>query len=555
MASSKYTELMFVPQFSPDATKRNRELEIAKQKSHAAKVAHQKRKQKQETPASGRHPAFLPYPPENQPDEDYPLNLLRRRQPKITSQTLLDILPGGHSDPFNAQALPISPRVNQLITFIRDAYLPGVYITSFMKIKEPVRGAPMCTTIAEGFHVTGRRTAARVWESMKEELSDEGRALAWVSSYIPVLAKYSPEDTARDLNLMAIKMRAQSLRILKDRIANLSTEAQPNISLVSQIVSLFRASCKENDIASAKIHAEIIRHLIDRVEQPDRHIQVLFTTVMNNDTEVAVSHMRNTIFDFEGWVRQQLNKLWVDKAETNMPLVSEEYRDLHPCIQLPATRDACIRLRRYLLTRQTLVNLNDPQDLDRTDAVFTVFTQDSLYDSGVLINVYINLVAGKVYQMKAAFRHMEASIALTTLHVLRRGVFEATIYGGDHRIRYHVTTITHLEGTMRTMLKLASPEDLAQYGAAILWIFFYGARFEWRINKRSLDQGLKPEKTWFTEMFARQARELKITQWNDAREALSKFVFYEFLEPNLPAWYEETLSAGKEGITTAHQVW
>jgi hypothetical protein len=468
-------------------------------------------------------------------------------------------------------AVPITPEVNHLIRFIRDAYLPGLYITSYMKFKEPVRGAPRLTTIGEGFHVAGRRQAAKVWDSMKEELSDEGRALAWISSYIPVLARYSSRDTARDLNLTAIKMKAKSLKILTAKIARLPNDSPPDVALVAQIVSLFRASCKEGDLESAKIHAEIIRRLIDRVGdgQPPagssaavaaaaaadrRHLQVLFVTVMNNDTEIAVSQMRNTFFDFEHWVQKQLSKFWADTSEAAMPPTSSDYRNLHSSIEVQSTRVACVRLRRYLLTRQTLVNLDDPHDLERTDSVLGVFIMYSLYDSGVLVNNYMDLVGGRrTVGGKSAnsVQLLEALVALTTLHVLRRGIFEATIYGGDYRIGYHVTTVAHLQATARTALEVAPADELGRYGEALLWIFFYGARFEWQVaqkTKKDQDKGKATQKTkcWFTSRFARQTQQLGLTQWPDARRVLDQFVFYEFLEPDLPAWYDEVVSGLEE---------
>ncbi|EXJ76447.1 uncharacterized protein A1O5_00955 [Cladophialophora psammophila CBS 110553] len=410
-----------------------------------------------------------------------------------------------------------------------------------MEFKDAPPGAPMLTTIGEGFHVFGRRTVAKVWNSMKKEFSDEGRALSWCSSYLPVLAKFSSPDTARDLHFLAIKMRTKSMQILKDRIENLSLDTPPDMSLISQIVSLFRAACKENDIPAAKVHASIIQRLVDRVETSDLHIRTLFMTCMNNDTELAIAQMRNTFFDFENWVQRQIARLWVETPETHMPKLPGEYKAFHDSVQLRATRQAAIRLRLYLSVRSTTVNLNDPEDLDRTDAVFTIFTTYSQYDSGALINVYINLVAGKGYEiMTESLRYIEASLALTTLHILRRGIFEATIYGCDHRTSHHMITINHLEGTMKNALDLATADELAQYREALLWIFFYGARFEWRVNQTI--KGITPLRTWFTKGFVRQAEILELTDWPQAREILNQFVFYEFLEPCLTAWFAETLA-------------
>ena len=40
---------------------------------------------------------------------------------------------------------------------------------------------------------------------------------------------------------------------------------------------------------------------------------------------------------------------------------------------------------------------------------------------------------------------------------------------------------------------------------------------------------------------------LELTEWPQAREILRGFVFYEFLEPYLPMWFEKTLHEYEAG--------
>lgn len=408
-----------------------------------------------------------------------------------------------------------------------------------MKNRDYVPGAPLITTIGEGFHVFGRRTVAKVWSSMKEELSDEGRALSWCSSYLPVLAKFSSPETAKELNVLAIKMRTKSMMILKDLVEKLSLEVPPDISLISQVISLFRAACKEGDIPAAKIHAGIVRRLVDRVEISDKHIQTLFMTCMNNDGELALARMHHTFFDFQNWVTKQIGRFW-DEAEVAKPPVPKEDKALHSSIQLDVTRQPAIRLRHNLSIRSLKVNLNNPEDLDRTYAVYTNFTIYAQLDTGILLNIYLDLIGENGYDhLRGGVRLIEAAIALSTLHVLRRGIFEATVYGCDHRSSHHVLLINHLEETMRRLMNEATEAELDQYCEALLWIAFYGARFECRVNQQI--KGLTPPRTWFTKLFVRQARALELTDWFQAREIVRQFIFYEFLESYLPMWFEETM--------------
>lgn len=457
----------------------------------------------------------------------------------VPTHSLLEILPGGNSDPFSAQGISISPRINQLITFIRDAYLPGIYITSFVKRldDEP----PRIITMAEGFKVMGRRIADRVWTSMKEELTDEGRALAWAGSYATVMARYSSVETGTELAVMGLQMKLKSIRILKDKLGALSLDSQPDLAMIAQIVSLFRASCKEQDLDAAKVHAEIIRRLVNRIPEGGDQIQTLFLTLMSNDTEIAVSHMRRTFFNFATWVQRQLVKFWWAHGEPELPIVSLDYLDLDRSIITPSTRTACIRLRRYLAIRKTPIDLQDPVDLERGDTVFSWVSTYSMFDLGVLVNVYLDLSSASIQTLPPAQRFAEASFALTTLYLYRWGIHQATIYGGDHRDRMHITVVACLRGTMQNALKWCTRRDLDRYQKAFLWVFFYGARYEYRNVGRTLSFHEDQSKMWFSQMFSRQARLMRLTTWAEVTKILHDFVFYDFLEQDPEAWFDQSM--------------
>lgn len=376
---------------------------------------------------------------------------------------------------------------------------------------------------------------------MKEELTDQGRALAWVSSYAPVMARYSSPQVARELLLMAIDMKLKSMRILKQKIGSLSNNLPPDIALLAQIVSLFRASCKERDLDSARVHAEIIRCLVDRIHQGSDQIRTLFITLLSNDTEVALSNMCHTFFEYERWVEGQFQKFWWNQGIFNLPPVPLQHLDLHPSIRILPSRSACIRLRRYLMIRKMKINIRDPQDIARSDVIFAWVSNYSMYDLGLLINVYLNLLEGKVYDEPVVIRSAEASVALTALYCYRWGVHQATIYGGDHRDGMHLTIINRLQNILQTTLELATPQDLRRYQETFLWMMFYGARYEYRVNKRNTSKETTASQHWFSTKFAQQVRVLELTTWVDVRHTLRRFVFFEFLEHDVDLWFEEIL--------------
>ncbi|RVX66974.1 hypothetical protein B0A52_09188 [Exophiala mesophila] len=558
MGDAPFTELRFVPERST-ISKREQELEIARQRSHAAKVSHQKRRLKQQA-SFADYSKIVYYAPETRtykvlvendsPDQDDPGSSINTAGPAETQLQLLqqvdetarsisDIIPGRHSDPFNAQGVPISPRINQLLTFVRDIYLPGLYVTSFTK--RSGAATPPVTTYAEGFNLSGHRRAFTIWTSMKEELTDQGRALAWLSSYAPVMARYSSPQVRRELLLMATDMKLKSMSILKKKIGSLSNTLPPDIALLAQIVSLFRASCKERDLNSAKVHAEIIRCLIDRIHQGSHQIRTLFITLLSNDTEVALSNMSHTFFEYERWVEAQFQKFWWNQGIFNLPPVPLQHLDLHPSIRVLPSRSACIRLRRYLMIRRMKMNLKDPEDVARSDVIFAWVSNYSMYDLGLLMNVYVNLLEGRGYDQSLVIRSAEASVALTALYCYRWGIHQATIYGGDHRDGMHLTIINRLQNVLQTTLELANPQDLLHYQETILWMLFYGARYEYRVNRKNANKTTATSQHWFGHKFAQQVHVLGLPTWEDVRQIMRRFVFFEFLEWDVDLWFEETL--------------
>ncbi|EXJ53956.1 hypothetical protein A1O7_09293 [Cladophialophora yegresii CBS 114405] len=94
---------------------------------------------------------------------------------------------------------------------------------------------------------------------------------------------------------------------------------------------------------------------------------------------------------------------------------------------------------------------------------------------------------------------------------------------------------------MRKVMDTVSVDVLNQCREALLWMCFYGARFEWRINLQT--KCLSPPRMWFSKAFAQQAEILGLTEWPQAQKILRRFVFHEFLEPYLPLWFDEALGA------------
>jgi hypothetical protein len=87
---------------------------------------------------------------------------------------------------------------------------------------------------------------------MKGELLEEGRALSWCSSYLPVLSDFVSRDAARDMDILAVTMRNKSIAVLKAKLEKPPHHGMADVdgSLLAQVVSLFRAACKVSSSAA-----------------------------------------------------------------------------------------------------------------------------------------------------------------------------------------------------------------------------------------------------------------------------------------------------------------
>ena len=104
---------------------------------------------------------------------------------------------------------------------------------------------------------------------------------------------------------------------------------------------------------------------------------------------------------------------------------------------------------------------------------------------------------------------------------------------------------------LRTHLKLAikhsTPAELNHYREAFLWMLFAGAQHEVRCrNSRNQfeDDGTSTwsASTWFSMMLAKQAKDLGVTKWPDARKVLARFLYTDYHEPHAETWYENVVS-------------
>lgn len=472
--------------------------------------------------------------------EQLEISLNEWRQRTTLERRLPTSMLSGYSDPFNAQGIVITPRINRLITFIRDAYLPSVYLTPHSR--RCTQNCPKDVTMANCGNLLGGPSAIRNWQTLQEGFSSEGGGSAWISSWIPLIVQLAAPSEAREWQVIGLKLRAHSIEALRKYLSQRQNQTDPlPMSVALHVTWLFKADCGTGDPTSAIAHVRLLCTLVESMPTFLQQTQLL-VTVLFNDVEMATATMRKTLFDLDQWVSKRLTPVWT-LGEAYLPEVPEEYKDLHDSVQTGSVRSVALRLRRCLLFDRAPIAIQDAESVRIGSIVYAWMGSHNLYGVGILMNAHMDLVENEESNLTAAQRLTEAAIALTMLQLLRKSMHTAVIDGIDRRDLSSVI-IPRLRSTLEKAMSLSNPEDRSHYREAYLWMFHTGAQSEQsRERAGTTGFGKSPfhRERWFSDKFVEQARLLNVTTWQEVESVLVKFVFNPYLEPCLETWFQETI--------------
>lgn len=515
------SNLKFLPPLKQGQSKRDKELEDADKRAHAAKISHQKRRQEKEGERRKRQQQ-LPHIHvcEHYIDEAHPRGYE------------LALLLHGSSDPFNSFPVRITPEINRLITYARDVMLPNMFVPPYMK--RLTLATPKTLNYEDSNRVIGGSSFLLTMKVFSN--ANEGFALAWLSSHTPAIRRLASTPTTQKLLVEGLKMRTRSIELLRQELLEHPEPSQHSlVSLRLHIRGLFEAECMAGDTISAKVHGAILMRLDDplttEMELVNDTIMLMF-----NATELACKKLERTVIPFGNWMIGRLSKFWATTS-AQMPGSSAECENVHSCVQSPLTRTAFIRLRYCLEIGESQLSLASATEKLRGEMLYGWITTKTLYDMGLLVNFYTDLLEGKTLVKTKGKRLTEACMAVTLLHILRKSIHEAPLDGIDIREASDVI-IPRLEKNMEDAMSILTRAERLYYDEAYLWMFYVGAQYE---------QGRKSEmkdtysRGWFTRMLAKHARQSNVRTWADVKKILVKFIYDKNLKPEGHLWFEKAI--------------
>ncbi|KAJ9502740.1 hypothetical protein H2202_001862 [Exophiala xenobiotica] len=516
--------IKFLPPTSTDRhelSKRGRELERADIKAHAAKISHQKRRQRREK-------------------EELELDLR-----KNLAVPELAILLCGSSDPFNAFPIRVTPQIHRLISYTRDVLLTTLTLPDYMR--RLTLDSPRTVTFENSDRVIGGANYAAIMGMFHH--ATEGAVLAWLTGHIPGIVTAASEEVTHDLTIDGLKMKLQSIRLLRQDLSKynkLSRDAKGLIRL--HVRGLMESDCMALDRDSAKAHLKMLMQFDDPFGGDELSRATDTSVIMFNIVELASKGMERPLIPFGRWTHSRLASYWA-LCYPALPVHLPEYDEVHPCIQ-PPVREIMIRLRYCIGICDSPLPTNTAADKLRGSLVYGWIATRTQHDVGVLLHLFFDLIEGKTSTRTAGQQFTEAAICLTLAHCIRKSVLAAQMENSGIDIREASHAIMpRLATTLQSAFSVVAPDERPVYDEVYFWMFYVGAMFEerqkaskrpiWLRNKNG-SSGL-----WFSKLLARHASNLGVRTWSDAKRILEKFVYDRHLQPEGHLWFEDVLSTSE----------
>jgi hypothetical protein len=170
--------------------------------------------------------------------------------------------------------------MNRIIAFTRDAYLPSVYIPNFIR-EDPEADPPSQKLIA----TKALAGSLGVWRDLALGFSSPEVFEAWICTHASALSESLTGQEALRFEKLALQYRMRSIRSLRRAIGlKQETRAAPTLSLILQIMYLFRAECIHDGRIGAQVHAVVLPWIEEANMSEEHAINLLI---------VSASHLRS----------------------------------------------------------------------------------------------------------------------------------------------------------------------------------------------------------------------------------------------------------------------
>lgn len=455
---------------------------------------------------------------------------------------------------FEVFAIPHTPEVNRIVAFMRDAYIPCIYIPNWMR-QSPDADTPLSTL------VRSRALAGSCGVLRDEQMWCDYPEIqpAWLAGNLSDMIDVFPcEDKPRLYEIM-LQFRQRGIQILRQAIFDQTkSKSVPKVSLLWQIMLLYREGLLREQSQGAEAY-DVVLQFVEKAYVDNATALNVLIMAMYNDVESACKKIRRTILDFETWLAERYKPFWAFAESYLPPAPAHVSTNLHPSL---ANADrviygANLRTRRCLDLSETTncITVQIPEDDIANDLRWGWVASTGMHDMGLLINQYCNLAEerNQIKEQQELWNHdLRTAMTLTTLFNLRKLVQSGSCNGVDLREASRI--IPTLEEVLKTALKNSTEEQQWESRDVLMWMYFSGAWYgeNTRYQQKRRVWGNRPyvsawrkqfDAIWFNKQLSTQAHALWLTKWVDARELLQRFTYSDLIQPHPIQWYESIVQS------------
>ncbi|KAK5053143.1 hypothetical protein LTR84_002117 [Exophiala bonariae] len=535
----------------PDGIKvsvRERELEDAARRSHAARAAHARRRQAREReapsfqePTQSNESTQVECAPENHTPQDVLVKSListTRELDQATTQvpvaTYQLSLLEGNSDPFGSFSIKITPQINRVLAFMRDAIYPSIYYHNKFMSKINEGNPDRSNWISAGIGV-------QAWEFAIEGLHSEGASLACIASYLGNMAMLLPERARPNANRLALALATKSCSLLQKSLPTDGTSVNPAKArvLIAQIYFLYRASVVGEDRMSVAIYGPILkRFLVEGISQGLVDVVMLYQAAVD-DIDFVSKFMCRPLFDYS-WFGEISSGFWA-LAEPLLPLVGAEISTgVHRNVECKELRDYFTTARHMNTYAEHMIPESAWGPTAQKRLAYSWFATKSLWALGSALNLYLDLRDDRYTKSTSTAtsgqRLTQAALTLGLVYYFRNMGHTTTI--GSVDIRDCSASLMHeLRATIAQALKMSTEKELHTYADAHLWVLFLGAFYERREWQRLGDAAGR----WFRQKLVEKALQSNKATWAYLQPVLGRFFYMEWENPHGSTWFDDTV--------------
>jgi hypothetical protein len=201
----------------------------------------------------------------------------------------------GNSDPFTQLAIVVTPLVNSVITFMREALYPNLYFNTFFRRMYGDSHGPI--NVLQESSWLPAQMARQGWHFGRSSLSCEGPALACIASFLNNMAPLLSEQAREETYDKALMLTTKSSQLLRESLDKKPSQPDQGLlhrdpTLITHVYWLFRAAVHSNNRTSATVHGKILAQTMMQGfdDEAVDLLQIIQATI--DDVDDAAMHMR-----------------------------------------------------------------------------------------------------------------------------------------------------------------------------------------------------------------------------------------------------------------------